>query len=779
MTEPSSAALALHARAKELANAGDLPGAEELLRKALPVAEDPVLALVDGTLAFVEAEQGRLDEGLERCRQALTRPGLTPHSRALLTGQLGIIRWLSGHTRDAIGLFTEALEELDDDHRVQVLLNRGTARLLIGELAAARQDFFDGMHGGEPVAVAKCAHNLGYLHLLRGELVAAIRCMDEARPDLEALGPGVTGPIDIDRAQALEEAGLEREAIGLLRDVHRRLASTGLWRIQADVEVRLARLLSGPEAIALAETAVDRYVHHGNEVEADAARAVALDLRAQAPGPPTADELETVASRLAAAGRAEAARALRVRAAGLRGEMPEPVDDTAPVGVQLLAGEIGARVALARGEPDEALRRAGAALDELEDWQRTIGSLELQITTRARGNQVLRLGQRAALSRSDAAALLEWSERARELAARGTSARPPEELGDLLGALRLVGPDGDPDERARLIEAVRHGRWYAPGSVRPHGTLTLDCLQEALGRSRFVSLLHINDDIVALAVGADDVRVHRLGPWSELARWFGGLRADLAVAVAYDVPVVQASLRERLAAIDALLRPAWEGAETLVLTVDDALDRMPWGQLMSLRGVAVVLPTSATAWVRATDRDAGRLATATATVAVVVGPGTSTGCAEAEAVRRLWSSAAEIHLDADCARVAELAGSTDLLHVCAHGHDRDAHRLLASIDLADGPWFGHDVELLPRVPEIVVLSVCGVGGGSLGMARAWIHAGARHVIAAPTNIAEKAASERFPELHTRLAAGASPAGAVAAAFGPDALDCAVQCYGPG
>jgi tetratricopeptide (TPR) repeat protein len=775
VTESSSAALALHARAKELANAGDLPGAEELLRKALPVAKDPVLALVDGTLAFVEAEQGRLEEGLERCRQALTRPGLTQHSRALLTGQLGIIRWLSGHTKDAIGLFTEALEELDGEHRVQVLLNRGTARLLIGELAAARQDFFDGMHGGEPVAAAKCAHNLGYLHLLRGELVAAIRRMDGARPDLEALGPGVTGPIDIDRAQALEEAGLDREAIGLLRDVHRRLASTGLWRIQADVEVRLARLLSGPEAIALAETAVDRYVRHGNEVEADGARAVALDLRAQTPEPPPADELETVASRLSAAGRAAAARALRVRAAGLRGEMPEPVDDTAPISVQLLAGEIGARVALARGEPEEALRRAGAALDVLEDWQRTIGSLELQITTRARGNQVLRLGQRAALSRSDAVALLEWSERARELAARGTSARPPEELGDLLGALRLVGPDGDPDERARLIEAVRHGRWHAPGSVRPHGTLTLDCLQEALGRARFVSLLHVDGDIVALAVGADDVRVHRLGQWSELARWVGGLRADLAVAVAYDVPVVQASLRERLAAIDALLRPAWEGAETLVLTVDDALYRVPWGQLKSLRGVGVVLPTSATAWVRATDRDAGRLATAT----VVVGPGTSTGCAEAEAIRRLWPSTTEIHLDAGCARVAELAGSTDLLHVCAHGHDRDAHRLLASIDLADGPWFGHDVELLPRVPEIVVLSVCGVGGGSLGMARAWIHAGARHVIAAPTNIAEKAASERFPELYTRLAAGESPAGAVAAAFGPDALDCAVQCYGPG
>jgi hypothetical protein len=455
----------------------------------------------------------------------------------------------------------------------------------------------------------------------------------------------------------------------------------------------------------------------------------------------------------------------------------EQVDEKAPLTARLLADEVGAQVALARGKPGEALKRAGAALDELETWQRTIGSLELQTSTRTLGEQVLRLGQRAALARSDPDALLTWSERARELPARGVAVRPPEELGDLLAALRQFGPEGDPDERARLVEAVRHGRWHAPGSVRGVGTLTLGQLRTALGgAARFVSVMEIDEELIALAVDADRVRVHRLGPWSRLSILLGGLGADLAVAAHHSVRIVRASLEERLTAIDSLLRPAWEGAEHLVLTAHSHLAHVPWGQLPSLRGVAVTLPTSATAWARTPDSDL-----ALAAPHVVVGPGTRTGDAEARALRQAWEPGvvAAVHEGATCGEVAELAAECDLLHVIAHGHDREAHPLFASVELADGPWFGHDVELLPRVPSVVVLSACGVGGGSLGMARAWLHAGARYVIAAPSDIAESAAAQRFPDLHARLAAGQAPARAVAQAFGPDALDCAVQCYGPG
>jgi tetratricopeptide (TPR) repeat protein len=772
-----SPALALHARAQDHANRGELPVAEELLLEALAMSADIAeLSLIDGTLAFVEAEQGKVGAAFERCRSALERQNLPTESRALLVGQFGWVTWLSGDTPRAIERFTEAIDNLDDEHRVRMLIDRGIAYLTLGELDGARLDFTAGLAATDPLNAAKCAHNLGYVHLLRGELVDAIRRMDTARPILDALGPWVTASIDIDRAEALEAAGLDREAVGLLRQVRQRLADTDLWRMQADVEVRLARLLSGAEAIELAEAAVERYAAHGNEVEADQARAVALHRRVHDSAPPAPEELEAVATRLRDAGRAESARRLRIRAAGLRGELPETVPDTAPLTTRLLAGEVAAEVALRDGSAALALARAAAAIDDLEDWQQTIGSLELQTATRSLGVRVLRLGQRAALATADPAALLEWSERARELVARGVPVRPPEELGDLLARLRHLGPEGDPDERARLVEAVRRGRWHAPGSVRPVGTLDLATLQAALGDARFVSVLQIDDQVVALVVEADDVRVLRLGPWDRLAARLGGLGADLAVAAQSPLTVVRAGLQERLAAVDELLCPAWAGASHVVLTVHGDLDRVPWGQLASLRGVAVTLPTSATAWVRS----AAAASTPPTAPAVVLGPGTDTGVAEADAVRRSWAPSAEaaVHDAATCTEVAGLAATADLLHVSAHGHDRDAHPLLASVDLADGPWFGHDVELLPRVPAVVVLSACGVGGGSLGMARAWLHAGARRVIASPADISEAAAAERFPRLHALLAAGTAPERAVAEAFGPDALDCTVQCYGP-
>ncbi|WP_203338401.1 CHAT domain-containing protein [Nocardioides limicola] len=773
----------LHARAKELANAGNLPAAEALLNEALTLAIGAAeLSLVDGTLAYLEAEQGRVADAEQRCLDALKRHGLSAISVAVLRGQLGFVRWIEGRTAEAVDLFTEAIDGLgaatDPDQRTTLLANRGTARMELADFEGAWADLTAALDGSDPVVVAKCRHNLGYLHLLRGDLVEALQQMNEARKVLATLGPAVTATVDIDRAEALGAAALPGEAIGLLRAVRRRLDGSDLWRIQADVEARLASLLSGPEAIALAEAAAQRYAEHGNNVDADLARATALHLEARSAPTPPHQTLTEVAERLAEAGRADAARALRVRAAGLRGEFPEPVPDTAPLATHLLAGEVAARVALGRHDLAEALHRAGSALDELETWQRSIGSLELQSSTQRHGEQVIRLGQQAALASADPEALLQWSERARELVARSVPERPPEELGDRLAALRHLGPDGDPAARARLIEEIRHGRWQAGGSVSPAKTLTLSALRSALGSARFVSILEVDRAVIALSVATDSVEVHHLGDWDELRHRLGGLHADLTMAARHDLAVIRAGLAERLDGIDSVLAPAWAGAQHLVLTVPDELSRMPWGQLGSLAGVAVSLPTSATSWVRAAQTAPRSLDART----VLVGPGTRTGLDEAKGVHDAWRSAAPggatVHDDATCPAAASLAARSDLLHLCAHGHDRDAHPLLASVQLADGAWFGHDVELLASTPDLVVLSACGVGGGSLGMARAWLHAGARHVIAAPADISEDAAAERFPRLHARLAAGVSPALAVAETFGAGALDCAVQCYGP-
>lgn len=777
MTDSRSAAVILHARARDVLNAGDPERARVLLDEAATRARDiEEEALVAGTFAFTEAELGRTASAVARCRSVLASTALSVASRARLTGQLAYVRWLAGAAQEAIALYTEALDHLDDDDRIALLVNRGLAKLDLGFLQGARADFTEGEAGADPVASAKCRHNAGYIDLLRGDLPSALRRMDSARTEMAALGPSVTAVNDLDRAQALDAAGLSREAIGLLRNVRQRLATTDLWRFQCDIEIQLARMTEGPEAIALADAAARRYTQHGNEVQADRARAVALRLRSRSADPPPPDEVERLAARLLASGRKEEARALHLRLAGLRGEMPKPIDEHAPLATRLLAGEVGAEVALAHGDTAEALGRAATAVDELEEWQRAIGSLELQDSTFTLGAPLIRLGQQAALASGDPAVLLEWSERARAVASRGVPSRPPDELGDLLAQLRHLGPEGDTEQRASLIEQIRHGRWHAEGWIAPERALTLDRLQNALGTARFVSIMAIDDQVIALVVEGEAAQTHRLGPWERLRAHLAGLEADLALAAQSTSRLVRRSLTERLVAIDTILRPPFDSARDVVLTVPDELARVPWGQLPGLRDVAVTLPVSAIAWVRA----AGHPPAAGRSVAVVVGPDTHTGTDEADAVAGAWAGAATTTVlpEATCEEVRDLAGKVDVLHISAHGRDRDGHRLFAATELYDGEWFGHDIELLPRVPEIVVLSACGVGGGSLGMARAWLHAGARHVIAAPADISEAAAAARFPRFHALIAGGVAPERATAEAFGPDAVDCAVQCYGP-
>ncbi len=109
-----------------------------------------------------------------------------------------------------------------------------------------------------------------------------------------------------------------------------------------------------------------------------------------------------------------------------------------------------------------------AGLTDLHSWQASFGSLDLQSTMVGHGNTLARLGLELALEDGRPAVVFEWSERARSLASRVTSLRPPPdpELAADLTALRLL----DPSETAKareLRERIRSKTWYAAedGSV--------------------------------------------------------------------------------------------------------------------------------------------------------------------------------------------------------------------------------------------------------------------------------------------------------------------------
>jgi CHAT domain-containing protein len=108
-----------------------------------------------------------------------------------------------------------------------------------------------------------------------------------------------------------------------------------------------------------------------------------------------------------------------------------------------------------------------------------------------------------------------------------------------------------------------------------------------------------------------------------------------------------------------------------------------------------------------------------------------------------------------------------VLHVAAHGRHSADNPLFSGLELADGPWFGYDIDQLSSIPSTVVLSACELGRSSvrwgletIGMTVAWQHAGTRCVIAAPASVADDVACEVLASTHAGLASGATPAEAL-------------------
>ncbi|MGL4339217.1 MAG: CHAT domain-containing protein, partial [Rhodoglobus sp.] len=124
--------------------------------------------------------------------------------------------------------------------------------------------------------------------------------------------------------------------------------------------------------------------------------------------------------------------------------------------------------------------------------------------------------------------------------------------------------------------------------------------------------------------------------------------------------------------------------------------------------------------------------------------------------------------------------------IAAHGRHAADNPLFSSIELADGPWFGYDIDTIDRVPTVVVLSACELGRSAvpwgseaLGMAQSWLYAGARCVIAAPASVNDAVAHELLTALHGFVAAGVAPAEALAAASRDTGTASGFQCYGAG
>jgi hypothetical protein len=449
------------------------------------------------------------------------------------------------------------------------------------------------------------------------------------------------------------------------------------------------------------------------------------------------------------------------------------VDRTAPLAVRLVDRDVRAAVAQAAGRRRAALDHLRAGLSDLHDWQSSFGSLDLQTNVVGHGTRLGVRGLALAVDSGSTDVLFEWSERARMLASRVQPVRAPQDEQNVADLTELrAGPS--PEREGELRQQIRERAWQRKGSGEVADPVSLTELQAGLGSgTALVAHIVTTDRVVALVVTHESAIRHDLGDRAALEALLGGLLPDLDMASS-DLPgpmagVVLGELAERLDRLaGVLIEPLINdvGERSVVLTPSGVLAGVPWTLLPGLVGRPVTVAQSATSWLA---RRTTPLRTGTA--GFVAGPRVARAADEVAAAGAGWAGARVLTGDeATCASVSELACEVDVLHLAAHGKHSSENPLFSGLQLVDGAWFGYDIDQLTAVPDVVILSACEVGRSSvrageelIGMTAAWLHAGARCVIASAAAVSDDVAHDVLTTVHEQLARGVAPEVALAAA----------------
>jgi len=811
----------LYRRGRAHLNAGRNAAARRELARAAARTDDPDLrARIAGSTAAVIVRQGDPAQAERLCREALAYPGLSPRTTAMLYGQLGLLALERGDLDEAVMLLDHAIEGIGDEaeHRAPMLLNRSLAHMRAGRYGAARADLEraapDYAVTGNHVERAMAVHNAGYAALLEGDLVAALTTMATARDALAAASAVNAAICDLDRAEVLRDAGLVAEAESTLVRVAQIFGANRMTQARAEAEFNLSRTLLArhpDQAERIAASASRRF----RRVSAEwwARRADGIRLRAS-----LLASLSPSAARRAA-GDVEGVDELvaGMRSYRLEAEA-EAVDLTAqlwlastdstdgqersvrvrrnaPIQLTLLTRQVQAARAMAHGREDLVRARAAAGLDALSDWQASFGSLDLATSLVMYGEGLIFAGLRSAVRSMSPAAVFEWSERARFLSQQVVPLRPPPDpelaagLAELR-ALRVGGTDWFESDRAReLGQRLRQRQWSLAGVAGRRVRASLHELREGIDDDpALVSFVFDGVGTVAVAASRRRARVVRIEAWPRVLSAVAALRAEVDVSAAVRTgpmaALVARSLEERLSVLSAaLLDPVAEivGDRRLVLTVPGILDGIPWAMLPALRGRTFTIATSASQWLASRGRPNARR------VVFAAGPRVDRAAEEVARASSAWDDAVVLRDDrASVAAVTDAATHADILHVAAHGRHSHEHPLFSGLELADGTLFGYDIDLIPHVPDTVVLSACEVGRSAvrwgeeaIGMTRIWLHAGTRCVIASPVLVADDVACELLAAMHDGLAAGDAPSVALAAASVRTGIIAPFQVHGAG
>lgn len=821
----------LYQRGWHLATRGSFVDARRVLAAGAARAEaegDIELgARIAGTTAYVLARLGDVDGGEQLCLDALGRDGLSEAAIAQLHGQLGSLALERGLLDDAAAWLDKSIRGLSDQpvRQANMRMNRSLVDMQRGRLDAAVSDLHlaEGAYraAGMDTEANLAVHNRGYALMLGGDLVAALQTMQSVREPLDGESAMWAAVNELDRAEVLREAGLVTEAERSLAAVSEAFGRHRAPRDRATADYNLARSLLSHDPVRAAQVAAAsarRFATIGSS--GWAVRAEAIGLRARltvgrvdrAGGPvrvgqrlPARTRVLDVTAGLKAHGFTSEAEALRLtdalaRIRSGRGDA-QPVTRVGrrtPLEVGLLAHELRAARAATEGREADTRRHAAAGLDLLDRTRHAVGSLDIQVSAAMKGAGLITTGLASALRSGNHAAVFEWSERARSVMGSFPPLRPPpdpELAADLaeLRVLRTAASDGEwlaTPRAALLSDRARQRQWShtAAGELRVRATLD-DAVAELGDGDALVSYVFDGVELAALAITRGSRELIALD-WNAVRLALRGLRADLDMAATVTAgpmaAVVRRGLDERLATLSRILCDpvrALSGAERILVTAAGVLSGVPWMMLPAIGGRPLSVATSVTSWIALRSSAAGVPRSA----GFAAGPRVARGEEEVSAASTAWSRAqVRTGAEATVTEVTALASEVDVLHVAAHGRHALDNPMFSGLELADGTLFGYDIDLIPIVPDTVVLSACEVGRSSvrwgeeaLGMTRVWLHAGVRSVIAAPVIVADDAACELLAAMHEGLAAGVAPSEALAAASVRTGIVAPFQVHGAG
>ena len=787
------------------------------------------------SLAYAESEQGRTSYGFRLLDAAASL--VDPKDRGVLLQQRALMLWRTGQYTEAMDHFDQAIPLLGSVDHVAVLcgalLNRASLHLHAGRVRAAREDLnrcdYLARRHQLDVLAAKAMHNRGYCELLAGDVPAALAAFGTAEILYRQHVPGFLPVLVAAKAKALISAGLFREAGRTLDGVMAAFRRERLTQEQAEAELLRAHaaLHAGEHALASmwARRAERRYRRRANLGEAQLAALARL--RADLPKSDRPRALASRAAKVADGLRgvglprdAEMADLVAVRALVAAGEPTKArkyatgmLRSPTPVSIELLLTRRVAQAELAglQGDRGRVLAESRAGLATLQHRRSRLGSVDLQAGITVLGRELAAAGLDAAFQHGSPAVIFAWSERSRAQAFQIPPVHPPAdpEMTEALAELRYLRDQIRTAELERQDSSVARARcaeleriiqdreWRVGGPGESTPTASLGDVFEELGGTGqvLVSFLVRKGQLVALVAESGRVRLLELGESVVVREATARLLADLDVLAGRSLPppiegVIRASLSRNLDLVGdhvlSRLRPAFDDHE-LVFIPTRQLSSVPWGLLPGLQGRPVTVSASASAWLSA--RRSARAAAEQSNgsrLLLVAGPGLQYADMEIDEVAKaLPTSHALAGSQATVAATLRGLDGVTAAHLAAHGHHERENVLFSRLDLVDGPLMAYDIQRLNTAPRYVTLSACDVGrtvvrpgDEVLGFTAALLYAGTVNVVASVARVSHPGSAAVMTRYYREVAAGASPARALATASAADP-DAPFVCFGSG